>query len=84
MIEAGAILLVFLVSAGIYLLARFGGPAPDPAQERERLEQYLAWLEFRREQAEQHGHDDEMKARIAGELAAARLQLARLAPASDR
>ena len=78
MIEAGAILLVFVISAGVALIARFGGPEPDPADERERLEQYLAWLEYRRVHAEVHGYDDQMKAAIAGELATARERLARV------
>jgi hypothetical protein len=83
MIELAAIVFVFVVAVGVYLTARFGA-APDPAGERERLHQYLAWLEYRRQQAELHNYDEEMKSRIADELAAARHQLTNMEAAAAR
>jgi len=87
MIEAGVILLVFLVVGALFVGARrmAQNPRRDPAAERKRLHQSLAWHEERLRRAKQKNWDYEMVARITEELDDTRFQLARMgaAPAAS-
>lgn len=80
MVELVAVVAVALVAAAIALFSVILAKTmkPSPAAERERLEQYLAWLEDRRRHAEAHDYDADMKAHIANELARAQAEYAAL------
>jgi len=77
MVELVAIVAVAAIagSIGLFSVVMARTMKPSPAAERERLRQYLAWLEDRRVHAETHDYDDDMKARIYEELARTRAEL---------
>lgn len=83
--EAIAIVVIFLISAAVYVGAQLHARTAvlrDPAGEQARLREQVSWLEHRLEQARHEGWDDDMRTRISDELTAAQRQLSRTAPES--
>jgi hypothetical protein len=79
MIEAFAILAVFLTASLIYLGARLQAQndSLDPHAEEARLRESLAWHEDRLKQAQERRWDADMTGRIAEQLAEIQGKLAR-------
>ncbi|MBI2518043.1 MAG: hypothetical protein HYV95_14155 [Opitutae bacterium] len=76
--EALAILLVTFTSILIFGLTwlQVRNAPRRPAQEIERLQKHVAWLEERQQHAAEKHWDEQMKGRIATQLDEARRQLA--------
>jgi hypothetical protein len=73
--EALAIVLVFVISVGIYIaaLVRSRDPAlHEPTRERVRAEQQVVWLEERLAQARREGWGADMLSELENRIAEAR------------
>jgi hypothetical protein len=73
--EALVILLVPLVALAIWAVAYFQPCAADPAAERARLDQHIAWLEERLAYAREKHWDEQMIGNLTAQLESARRQL---------
>jgi hypothetical protein len=80
MIETSLILSLLLVG-GLYLAARLAkqNARRDPAVEKARLHESLAWHQARLERAQAHNWDEQMIAGIRTQLAEVQDRLAELA-----
>ncbi len=85
--EAIAIVVIFLISAAVYVGAQLHARTAvrrDPAGEQARLREHVRWLEHRLGQARREGWDDDMRTRIVDELAAAQRRLASMGTTAGR
>ena len=69
--EALVILIVPLVALFIGAVAFFQPRPSDPAAERARVDQHIAWLEERLDHARARNWDEQMMANLHAQLAAA-------------
>src|SRR6267154_1722907 len=80
MIETSVILFVFLTAGGLFLVARLSAQnaRSNPAAERARLQESLAWHEERLQRAKEKNWDYDMINRITEEMEDIRFRLASL------
>jgi hypothetical protein len=84
--EALALVLVFLIAGGVYvvLLVQSRNPAlHDPRKEHARLEQHLAWLDQRLAMARREKWGQEMVAPLLADQTASTRALARVRASLD-
>lgn len=74
--EAVALLFVAVMTTALFVVLRLRTKKPRGPAELQRLREHIAWLEDRQRHAEAKHWDDTMKARIVGQLAEARRELA--------
>lgn len=73
--EAAALLFVAGITALLFVVLRLTTRKPGGAEERQRLCERISWLEDRQRHAAEKNWDEEMKTRIAQQLAHARREL---------
>lgn len=85
MIESSLILLVLLVAGGLFLASRLTiqKDRSNPAVEKLRLRESLAWHEARLKQARAANWDDQMIADITAQLTEVQVRIAEIAATEE-